>query len=385
MRVAFVTPRFVTEDTTGLSSYLKRMTLSLQAQGNEVEVFVSSRHSSSLVDFNGVKVHRIKVAPCSLFHRVLRRVAVALSIEDIFRIIYRSRYLCSALEARHRIAPFDLVQYSDYLAVGLFMNKTPDRQNIVRVSRAVSLVHKAEGKVCFKDRIREWLELYTIRQADGCYAPSRFVASYFKNTYSIQMDVIRPPCSERFQALSRPFTGLPPKYLIHFGELCERKGTDWLIESLKLAFKVEPSIRVVIVGKDSNGNLEANLHSLGEYRGNLVVFPPLPQNELFGILSGATAAIFPTLVDNLPNAVIESLQHGIPVIGSNGASIDELVEDGVTGELAEMGNREQLSDLIVKCWQGKSSARRGFRWGGLRDVLDEEATLQKLFQLQAAG
>jgi glycosyltransferase involved in cell wall biosynthesis len=141
-----------------------------------------------------------------------------------------------------------------------------------------------------------------------------------------------------------------------------------------------PSIRVVIVGKDSTGNLEAKLRSLGEYRDNLLVFPPLPQNDLFAILSGATAAIFPTLVDNLPNAVIESLQHGIPVIGSNGASIDELVEDGITGELVEMKNREQLSNLIVKFWRGKSLARRGFRWGGLRDVLDEEATLHKLFQ-----
>lgn len=380
MRIAFVTPRFTTEDNTGVSSYLSRMTRALHSRGYEVEVFVSSRHPSGLIDFHGIKVHRIRVAPRSLFHRLIRRAAITVGLNNIVRIFYRSWYLGCALEARERIEPFDAVQYTDLLAVGLFMRKKAGRPSIVRASTAPTLFYEANGIVGLTYRIQAWLMLYTLRRADRCYAPSQFVASYFRKTFSINMDVIAPPCSERYQVLSQPRIGLPPKYFIHFGQLNRRKGTYWLIESLKLALKSEPSIRIVMVGWDVRNDIEDRLLALGEHRANVQVFPHLPQGDLFDILSGAAAAILPSLVDNLPNAVIESLQHGIPVIGSKGASIDELVEEGITGELAEIEDTEQLSNLIVKFWRGNSPVKRGFQWSGLSDVLDEEKLLRKLFQ-----
>jgi glycosyltransferase involved in cell wall biosynthesis len=67
-------------------------------------------------------------------------------------------------------------------------------------------------------------------------------------------------------------------------------------------------------------------------------------------------------VDNLPNTMIESLVFGVPVVGSRGASIDELVEEGVTGHLTEPGDARALAASMVRVWRRRSPVQRGFEW-----------------------
>jgi glycosyltransferase involved in cell wall biosynthesis len=65
------------------------------------------------------------------------------------------------------------------------------------------------------------------------------------------------------------------------------------------------------------------------------------------------AAVLPTLVDNLPNTLIESLLLRVPVIGSRGASIDELVEAGRSGDLVPVGDSVALADSMIRAWRGQ--------------------------------
>lgn len=76
----------------------------------------------------------------------------------------------------------------------------------------------------------------------------------------------------------------------------------------------------------------------------------------------ADAAVLPSLVDNLPNTVIESLLLGIPVLGSRGASIDEIVEEGRSGHLVDLGDVHGLADAMIKMWRGESPVVKGFKW-----------------------
>jgi glycosyltransferase involved in cell wall biosynthesis len=382
MRIAFVTPRFPTEDNSGLSSYLNRITRSLCEEGHEVEVFVRSVHTPGTIDFDGMKVHRVGIGSRSLWYRVLRKIAAIISMDSAWMILVQSWRLCRALESREKEAHFEAVQYSDCLAVGLCMRKRPDRRSIVRASTAIALYHQADGTIGIRYRIWEWLELLSIRRADKRYAPSRFISSFFRDVYGIEMDVIRPACRERYSNALHPYPGLPTRYFINFGQLCRRKGTYWLIDALRLAFARDPSIQVIMVGQDNRQDINQQLSILGEHRANVHLFPPLPQAEVFRILAGARAAIVPSLVDNLPNSVIESLQHGIPVIGSRGASIDEMVEVGVTGELAEIGDSRELSELILKFWHNESHIRPGFTWNGLPGESEGNSKLITFFQTQ---
>jgi glycosyltransferase involved in cell wall biosynthesis len=87
-------------------------------------------------------------------------------------------------------------------------------------------------------------------------------------------------------------------------------------------------------------------------------------------------------VDNLPNTAIESLTLGVPVIGTRGASIDELVEEGVTGNLVTPGDVDGLATTIVKFWRGESAVRKGFKWrGGIADEMQPERAVENLLKL----
>jgi glycosyltransferase involved in cell wall biosynthesis len=85
----------------------------------------------------------------------------------------------------------------------------------------------------------------------------------------------------------------------------------------------------------------------------------IPKPQVYAVLRRAEVAVIPSRVDNLPNTVIESLLFHIPVIGSRGASIDELIESGKTGELVPIGQPAELADALVRAWRREVPWRAG--------------------------
>ncbi len=65
----------------------------------------------------------------------------------------------------------------------------------------------------------------------------------------------------------------------------------------------------------------------------LVLIDNLPHRQLYPIIAAARLVVLPSLVDNLPNACLEAMGLGTAVIGTTGASFEELITDGVNGFL----------------------------------------------------
>jgi glycosyltransferase involved in cell wall biosynthesis len=125
---------------------------------------------------------------------------------------------------------------------------------------------------------------------------------------------------------------------------------------------------------------------LGERAGQVLITGPLDRSELAEVVRRAEAAVLPSQVDNLPNTVIESLSAGAPVIGTRGASIDEIVEEGVTGHLVPFGDKAALAAAMVEVWSGRSTARKGFAWsGGVRAEMEPAAAMESLLALARRG
>jgi glycosyltransferase involved in cell wall biosynthesis len=246
------------------------------------------------------------------------------------------------------------------------------------------LYHKTDGGTSGRERWRERLERRAIRRADRAYAPSKLVSNHFREQHGIEVAVLRPPVSlETAPAPEVPF-GLPEKYLLHFGQFMRRKGSHWIAKSLEIAFAREPSLRMVWVGTTGD-HLGKVLSGLSDHRSKLLVLHPLPKPELYAIVRRATASVQPSLVDNLPNTVIESLMLGVPVIGSRGGSIDELVEDGVTGMLVSMNDVEGLANAMVNMYRGQTSVRKGFTWqGGIAEEMQPDRAVQNFLDFAAS-
>jgi glycosyltransferase involved in cell wall biosynthesis len=370
MRVAFLTPEFPSEysvEGEGLGTYVHRMSKLLIQSGHEAEVFVSSRHSSESLSYDGISVHRVNWEGDRPFLRWLflprKKSGRFERWRSLCSWILQARALSAALERRHLDAPFALVQSSDLLAAGLLVRHDQSRVHVVRCSSAADLYNKADGNLTRLQWCRGYLERLSIKRADLAYAPSRYIARYFGDTHGLNVQVIPPPVYLEIKNLQLPKAPLPSRFFLHFGQLTERKGTAILAHALPLAWEEAADLVMVWCGPCADRNKLEYWRSLWGYRANQVhITGPLPKSELYSVLQRADAAVLPSQVDNLPNTAIESLMFGIPVIGSDGASIDELVEEGINGHLVKVGDVDGLARALVAMWKKESPVRKGFEW-----------------------
>lgn len=97
--------------------------------------------------------------------------------------------------------------------------------------------------------------------------------------------------------------------------------------------------------------------------------------------SAADVFVIPSLMDNLPNTVLESLLCGTPVIGFPVGGIREMIQDGVNGYLAE----EISVDSLVTVLQKFLNTSDNFNWSAIRSdavaKYDQRVQSQKYIDL----
>lgn len=387
-RAAFITPEFVTEyaDGGGLGSYLYRTARSLVEFGWKPEVFVTSKHASSTLEMDGILVHRVgPTLTDRVGWRLDRRVGLGgldWAIESL-RVLHWAYALKRALARRELLVKFAFVQSADHFASGLFVRQGVLRPHVVRCSSAPDLYAEVDLEVTTTANLRRRMELASIRRADLSYAPSQLVASHLSVVTGRRLEVIRPPALADTGPRKSPPSGLPAKYLLHFGQLKRRKGTDWLVAALPSAFVAMPDMRIVIMGPGTQDDLQKWRAHLLPWSNQVAWLQPQSREVVRSIVANATAVVQPSLIDNLPNTVIESLLEGVPVIGGAGGSIDEMVVPGLTGELVPMGDVAALSSALIAAWSVPSSIARGFDWfsTGVGKDFSPERAIGALLQL----
>jgi glycosyltransferase involved in cell wall biosynthesis len=385
MRIAFLTPEYPSERSSGggLATYVQRFAKLLSKSGHEPEVFVLSQNTSRTQTDNGVQIHSVN---WKMNHPILHHSAKLLrakTLRHLLEWLVQARALGVTLERRHAVAPFQLVQSADYFAAGLLVRRRFGRLHAVRCSSAADLYSGFDRTISAVESCRGYLERLAMRRADVAYAPSRFIADHFKRVHHIDVGVLRPPKFLDIQDFSEPPVSLPDRFFFHFGQLMERKGTDLLAQALPLAWKQVPDLTMVWSGRCWDEQKLAKWQSLWGDRVNQVqITGPLARSNVYAVLQRADAAVLPSQVDNLPNTVIESLMFGIPVLGSRGASIDELVEEGRTGHLVGLGDIHGLAETLVRMWLNRTPVQKGFTWNcNITDEMQPERAVANLLAL----
>ncbi len=361
MRIVFVTSEYVTEQSFdgGLANYLGRVCPMLAQMGHEVIVVVASDRQGELVQ-DGVEVQRVAInSKVSLWINKCARRRFKATASWLSKSWAFSR-VCAKI---HRKRPIDLIQYASFSATGLFRLK--DVPAVVRISSFEPLWQKAYGwPINLDNRLRAWLEKIALKNADAVFGPSRSIAEVVAKAVSRPVAVIEPPFSLDDAGWdSQPYLDLieGKKYILFFGTLGELKGVSTIAEVVRPFLQNHPEYLFVFVGKDfgSQGRsmIEYVWEKAGPLRYKILYLGQMRHAQLYPILAHATVVLLPSRVDNLPNACLEAMALKRIVVGTRGASFEQLIKDGESGFLISPDAPTELLGTVEKAITLSESAR----------------------------
>jgi glycosyltransferase involved in cell wall biosynthesis len=202
------------------------------------------------------------------------------------------------------------------------------------------------------------------------------------------------PLRGGLKSLRRPPES-PPR-LLSLGRLVEKKGFPVLLQAVQLLRRQGLTVHLTLAGDGPQGpRLKRLSRSLG--LDGQVSFPGfVPHDRVPRLLAGADLFVLPCRIaasgdrDGIPNAILEALAHGVPVVSTAVAGIPEVIRPGETGWLAPPGDplalaaclREALADPAEAASRGQAGrelVRREF------DSRKNYARLAELFQALERG
>lgn len=351
MRIAFATPEFVTENhfDGGLANYLNRVSTALARLGHDVHIITLSTKNEDEFDYEGVMVHRVMLKPgWNIFNRLTRY-----TLPTTLHWLNFSTQTYRKLKQLHRRQPFDLIQYPNYSSCGLFAIPLLRTTHVIRASSQPGW--NSSVKRNLDSTVSERLEALQYKLSRNVHAPSRAIQKLLS---ARDARLICSPFYVETRALDHSVYDQflqDKQYVLYFGRFQLHKGFHTLAHALPRFLNQYPEAHVALVGRDMETSLAPSMAAFARAQCNgfgerLLIMENLPHSRLYPVIAGARLVVLPSLKDNLPNACLEAMGLGKVVIGTDGASFEELITDGVNGFLVPPDNPQALADKMIAAW-----------------------------------
>ena len=348
MHIVFVTPEFETEKKGGgLASYIANISRILVENGHKAIVVVcSEKNDDRIVWDKGIVVERV----------INKGKKLPVPFYKIYKSWNLHRRVCKVIKENK----IDLIQYASFDSVGFFkLKKVP---SVVRISsdcvmwrelKIYDIAKEDLNKLCFTDKI----EYFSIRNSEYIFGPSKAISKVIEKRVGKEVTIIESPffikkVDYNYDIYNKLLQG--KKYYLSHSSMSCLKGTHVIAEVIQEICKQDESIYFVFAGSDHgifwrNGKVVSAkdyiLKKAGDYTDRVIFLGTLSREELYPIIEGAFACLMPSRADNMPNTCIEAMALGKIVIGTDGASYEQLIEDGKNGFLIRI---DDADDMIKK-------------------------------------
>src|SRR5271157_926982 len=218
----------------------------------------------------------------------------------------------------------------------------------------------------FRERVEQ--ERRAIQNAAAVTAPSRDILEKTRAFYGLELgdaEVIpnpTGPATEHWR-LDRA----DPWRVLFVGRFDRLKGGDLIIDAFARVLQEVPEARLWFVGPDrgcdtSNGRT----WSIEEYVRDRLPdaleskrvewLGPQPFSALASLRRQAFVSVVCSVYETFPNAVIESLALGCPIVAANVGGIPEIVRDEVNGLLHRASDPVDLASKIIRLMKAPKMA-----------------------------
>jgi glycogen(starch) synthase len=151
-----------------------------------------------------------------------------------------------------------------------------------------------------------------------------------------KIEVVKNPFSLNHELFTLPLNNRP-NIISFVGKLSVLKGMKSFTKAIPIILKKNKGYKILLVGRDEfefgNSMKEYMLNQLGEFRSEVVFMGALDSKNLINIYASSKVCVFPSLWENYPNVVLESMAAGSAVAASKRGGIPEIIQHNVNGLL----------------------------------------------------
>lgn len=211
----------------------------------------------------------------------------------------------------------------DIRIVDLLFNEVGHTENNRLRSEYID-IHAVENR-----QVSAWLERHGEKPAKITIIPNGVDLAYFDRS-AVKVGI----------GLPRPGGGLIIGYL---GRLSQEKGPDHFIDIAARSLSEIPNAFFIAGVGPLEEALRRRVASAG--LAGQIVF--MGSQDARSFLAACDVLVIPSLLDGRPNAALEAMAMGVPIVASKVGGLPELVEDGRTGFLCEAGDTEAFCRCIA--------------------------------------
>ena len=237
------------------------------------------------------------------------------------------------VQSHERIAGCDIFRAGDGVHATWLELRARAGGAMVRLGQALSPWHRytlaAEAALFADPRLKAVICNSHMVRDDIARRFALDAAKLFVIHNGIDLDDYSPALREAHRSRLRGELGVDDAVpvILYVGSGFERKGVRALIDAA--ARMSETRAQFWIVGKDKHST-RYQAHADEKGLGNRIRFFG-PQQDVRPFYGAADAFALPTLYDPFPNAALEALASGLPVVVSNTCGASELVDPGRNG------------------------------------------------------
>lgn len=355
MHILFTAYEFVTEKKPcgGFGHYLANIATILSQHNHRITILILSNHNSNFEWKRNVQVINFK------YEYINRGLHIEKFIDQILdtnisHYVNKSLAFRKKIEEINKYDKIDIVQHNgDHLECWHRHKKIP---TVVRMSSFTPWCQHAYNP---KSDINDlsWMEswncklfIYPLKKADAVYGPSKCVAEFINPKLSNKIRNIESPFVLEDKNLDNmlPKELMGKKYLLFFGRLCVLKGINTIIAAIYQILEENKDMYFVFAGNpEQRGFVQRVLKAAGIYKSRVILYEEIKDKDIMqAIVKNAFACVLPSRADNLPNSCIEAMGMGKVVIGSYGASFEQLIKNKKNGLLIKRDSANALINAV---------------------------------------
>lgn len=339
MNIIFVANDYV--ENGGFHHYLIRVTTALCDMGHKVIIIKCSKKNGYRYE-NGIELWEVAV---DYFDNKYQW------FNTIVNNIKASRCVNKKINAIVKKEKIDIIQFTSLKSLSLlYFGQTPS------VMRLSSYAKKAYPTFETLHRntviMMSVMEIMAGKRCNAVFAPGRTTAHAYEKDFHNKIYIIETPFLNDVTEMDDEIVRQNlegKKYVLFFGNLYFEKGIMTIARILRQFLKNNPEYFFVFAGKVSliQGRSAAKVLSeaAGEYKEKIIILGELLHEKLYPVIQSAEFVVLPSIMENMSNACIEAMYYSKIVIGTDGASFEQLIDSGVNGFLCEIDNSV---DLLAK-------------------------------------